>query len=248
MKKHTRLYSHYGGKVWRELEKVGYGKYSISNVFNDWLDLMLNGFLSLTDNIQRHGPDVLEKLKTNTLDGVYNDRYMEIVKHYEDKREKGDRAIDHFAEATSLLVQETQELQRDVLGEIYMVRITYGEHGQYFTPDPITDFMTEIVGLEPDEQGRICDPTCGSGRFLISASKKNPDALFVGMDLDPRCAKMCAINMYLFDLNAIVLQGNTLTNEFSKEWQIRKGGFITEHDITRQIKTEPAQGVLPLAA
>jgi type I restriction-modification system DNA methylase subunit len=220
----------------------------MEDVFSDWLDLMLNSFLALTDNIQRHGLGVVEKLKTNTLDGIYNDRYMEIVKRYEDKREKGDRAIDHFTEATSLLIQETEELQRDVLGEIFMVRITYGEHGQFFTPDHITDMMASIVGLKPDEQERVLDPTCGSGRTLIAASKKNPNALFVGMDLDPRCAKVCAINMYLFDLNAIVLQGDTLRYEFSKEWQIRKGGFITEQDIVKQTKPKLAQGVLPLAA
>lgn len=42
-----------------------------------------------------------------------------------------------------------------------------GELGQFFTPRTVVDFMTEI--LDPQENEIICDPTCGSGGFLIKA-------------------------------------------------------------------------------
>ena len=42
-----------------------------------------------------------------------------------------------------------------------------GELGQYFTPRTIVDFMTNI--LDPNEGETVCDPTCGSGGFLIKA-------------------------------------------------------------------------------
>lgn len=42
-----------------------------------------------------------------------------------------------------------------------------GELGQFFTPRTIVDFMVEI--LDPQEGETICDPTCGSGGFLIKA-------------------------------------------------------------------------------
>lgn len=42
-----------------------------------------------------------------------------------------------------------------------------GELGQYFTPRTIVDFMTHI--LDPKENETVCDPTCGSGGFLIKA-------------------------------------------------------------------------------
>ena len=42
-----------------------------------------------------------------------------------------------------------------------------GELGQYFTPRTVVDFMTNI--LDPQEGEIVCDPTCGSGGFLIKA-------------------------------------------------------------------------------
>lgn len=41
------------------------------------------------------------------------------------------------------------------------------ELGQFFTPRTIVDFMVEI--LDPQEGETICDPTCGSGGFLIKS-------------------------------------------------------------------------------
>ena len=42
-----------------------------------------------------------------------------------------------------------------------------GELGQFFTPRTIVDFMVDV--LDPQEGEIICDPTCGSGGFLIKA-------------------------------------------------------------------------------
>lgn len=42
-----------------------------------------------------------------------------------------------------------------------------GELGQFFTPRTIVDFMVEV--LDPQERETICDPTCGSGGFLIKS-------------------------------------------------------------------------------
>ncbi len=42
-----------------------------------------------------------------------------------------------------------------------------GELGQFFTPRTIVDFMVEI--LDPQEGETVCDPTCGSGGFLIKS-------------------------------------------------------------------------------
>lgn len=42
-----------------------------------------------------------------------------------------------------------------------------GELGQFFTPRTIVDFMVEV--LDPQEGEIICDPTCGSGGFLIKS-------------------------------------------------------------------------------
>jgi tRNA G37 N-methylase Trm5 len=110
-----------------------------------------------------------------------------------------------------------------------MERVTWGEGGQFFTPQPVVDLMTQMVaGAESKLEERVNDPCCGSGRFLISMAKKNPNALLYGNDIDLRCTKMTALNMWLFDLNARVTCGNGLTNEWSLGYETRRGGFIRE--------------------
>jgi len=214
-----------GKRTWKELEQIRNRGYSY--FFNDWLDLILNSLLSLTDNLIEIGISMdIQKASQ----GKYNDSYMEIVKKYQDHdktRAVGERTIDHFQRAFGLLVQETLELKKDVLGEIYQAQITYGEHGQFFTPEHITEVMSELVGKDSDGE-TVMDPCCGSGRFILSRAKKNPDNYFIGQDIDERCCKMAAINMFIHDLNGEIRLGDSLTRKIHKIWKIRRGGFIYE--------------------
>lgn len=235
MKKGNIRDLHHGREVWRNLEQVAYSR-SAGQVFEDWLDLMLAAYLSVTDNLSR--PDFADKFKANRLDGVYEDRYMEIVKRYADDQPKSNRAIDRFAAATTELVKETAATGQDVLGEIYMAMVSFGEHGQFFTPQNVSAAMAQII--EPIQAETICDPCCGSGTMLIEAGKRNPNAAMTGYDLDQRCAKMCAMNMYMLDLNATVCWGDSLKMEFYREWRIGKGGVMWEREIPQEErKAEP---------
>jgi len=60
----------------------------------------------------------------------------------------------------------------------------------------------------------VSDPACGSGGFFISFEKLNPLAHFYGVDLSLICAKMTALNMWLFDLNADIYHGDSLAMKF----------------------------------
>ncbi len=226
-----------GKEVWKEIEKASYG--GQSRVFEDWIDMILNSLLALTDNLKR--PGVIEKLEKNNLDGKYEDEYMKIVKKYSEG-EKGSRPVDYMAKAWGLLYKETVETRKDILGEIYQAKITFGEHGQFFTPEHITDFMAEITGVENET---VNDPCCGSGRLLISAGKRNGEARLSGIDLDNRCAKMTALNMFMFDFNSVIYWGNSLSGEMNKKWITQKGGFIYETEAEnieiRKVVEDPAQ-------
>lgn len=216
----------YGQEAWLHLETIINRGHSRGVVFLDWLDLMLTSYLSLTDNLRR--PKFTEKLKANKLDGEYEDRYMRIVERYKDSKPRGERAIDLFAQAYGALTKEIGETQFDALGEIYEHMISYGEHGQFFTPTHVTHMMAEIAGIKDGET--VADPCCGSGRMLLSAAKVNPNAVFYGIDVDERCAKMCALNMVFFNLNGEVLWGDSLAMKFRTQWNIGRGGIIVETD------------------
>ena len=64
-------------------------------------------------------------------------------------------------------LSDTQDDIKGIAFEHFLGTTFRGELGQFFTPRTIVDFMTEI--LDPQEGEIICDPTCGSGGFLIKA-------------------------------------------------------------------------------
>ncbi len=64
-------------------------------------------------------------------------------------------------------LSDTQDDVKGIAFEQFLGTTFRGELGQFFTPRTIVDFMTNI--LDPQEGEIICDPTCGSGGFLIKA-------------------------------------------------------------------------------
>jgi hypothetical protein len=44
---------------------------------------------------------------------------------------------------------------------------------------------------------------------------------------------MTALNMWLFDLNADIYHGNSLSMELFTVWKIRKGGFLSEAAVAQ---------------
>ena len=237
-----------GKETWKLLSEIRNKGYSY--FFNDWLDLILNSLLSMTENLQEvHATKDLNKMSK----GQYNDRYMEIVNRYQERdqdKKIGERTIDLFAKAWGMLCKETLESKKDVLGEIYQAQITYGEHGQFLTPEHITDVMSKMI-CQPAAVTKcnkmlpetIMDPCCGSGRFLLSSAKENPNNYFIGQDIDERCCKMAAINLWIFDLNGEIRCGDSLTNKINKRWILHKGGFIYE-DLDPKSEQTKEEGVL----
>ncbi|MEG1567330.1 MAG: N-6 DNA methylase [Anaerovoracaceae bacterium] len=64
-------------------------------------------------------------------------------------------------------LSDTQDDVKGIAFEEFLGTTFRGELGQFFTPRTVVDFMTNI--LDPVEGETICDPTCGSGGFLIKA-------------------------------------------------------------------------------
>ena len=64
-------------------------------------------------------------------------------------------------------LSDTQDDVKGIAFEEFLGTTFRGELGQFFTPRTIVDFMTEILDTQEGEV--ICDPTCGSGGFLIKA-------------------------------------------------------------------------------
>jgi hypothetical protein len=143
----------------------------------------------------------------------------------------GKRGCDLMGQMFGELVAAMDKSNADVLGDLFQGAITYGEAGQYFTPESLTTLMSQLT-IDPDARptkGRpllINDPCCGTGRMLLAASKVNPHAELIGQDIDTRCARITAINLGLRGRYGWVLCGNSLSGE--TKFAYRVGSFFHE--------------------
>lgn len=149
------------------------------------------------------------------------DEYLDVVKPYTEGK-AGKRGCDSITELFGRIVasmEETRDETKDVLGDLFQGGITYGEKGQFLTPEPVCRMMARMQ-VEPDTdeahpacQKRVFDPACGSGRLLLAVAELQPHWEFFGQDIDLRCVRMTAINLALRNFYGYVLWGDTLRNE-----------------------------------
>lgn len=76
-----------------------------------------------------------------------------------------------FQELNNLNIRSAMNTKTDVLGAFYEVFLKYGngakEIGIVLTPRHITNFVVDVVNLQPNDI--ILDPCCGTGGFLVAA-------------------------------------------------------------------------------
>jgi len=127
-----------GKAIWKALERIERDGHSRDRLFTDWLDLMLCAYLSLT----KHTDDGKSGLDHQNS---FNDEYMAIVARYPSDRPMGARPIDYFQQAFGALVAGALEDDGDPLGDVFMSAISFGEHGQYFTPYHLSAMMAKLT-------------------------------------------------------------------------------------------------------
>lgn len=146
---------------------------------------------------------------------LMEDEYLQTIERHK-KGGKGKRSVDTLAHMFGNLVKIMDKTRDDVLGDLFQGAITYGERGQFMTPDPICRMMAamNLPEEKTDLDGRrsVNDPCCGSGRMLLAAAEIQPNWHFVGQDVDLRCTRMTAINLALRNHYGHVVHGNSLTN------------------------------------
>lgn len=199
-------------QILKPLDRIQSRGYTMSKVFRDWVGLMLY-------SLKRR-----------------DEPYLEVMDRYPNDREKGDREADLFSEAFAELMNQTAKYEQEMLGDCYMeIAGNYSVQGmgQYFTPQPMCDMMAQmtIPGTE-EESPTVADPACGSGRLLHSAAKLLPTtAHFTGIDLDSICAHMATLNLCFFNMDGVIIHGNSLSMEYYNGWIIKRsvmGGSIRE--------------------
>lgn len=214
-------------------------RFSLFTVFDDFLTMSI---AACTQNLQ-------------TKKSWYEEEYLETIAKYKESELRHE-----FPKAFSYLIAEMEErvgssLGNDVLGDFFEQHISNGRNGQYFTPEPVCQFMASITNsdsvndTETKRPLRILDPSCGSGRMLLAAHRANGQGHeYYGIDIDRTCVKMTALNLFLNGMwNSEVMCANALspddfvisyrisfiplgifkieTREQSKLWNLHRSSF-----------------------
>jgi type I restriction enzyme M protein len=116
--------------------------------------------------------------------------------------------------------EQWSSLSADVKGDAYEGLLqknaedVKGGAGQYFTPRSLIAAMVEVVAPHPGET--ICDPSCGTGGFLLAAhdhiakhhqldreqKKQLKSGTFYGIELVDSVTRLCAMNLLLHGIGS----------------------------------------------
>lgn len=175
-------------------DKAAYGS-NYNKVFEDFLTMCICCF---SQNIF-------------TGKSFYEDEYLSVIEPY-----KANDTLKYFPELFAEMIIYMEEKKdnsqgNDLLGEFFQQEITRGRNGQFFTPFHVCSMMGQMVSAEVTNNLKVLDPTCGSGRMLM-AFAKNASVIhrYYGIDIDPLCVKMSAINLFLNGLSGEVICANSL--------------------------------------
>lgn len=177
--------------------------------------------------------------------GQMEEQYMATVKRHTEGKQ-GRRGCDSISHAFGTLVDAMEKTRKDILGDLFQGGITYGEAGQFLSPEPICNMMAQMTvdgaDVPAGERKRVADPCCGSGRMLLAVADLKPHWEFIGQDVDIRCVRMTAINLALRNLYGYVIWGNSLGLE--KRLVYRTGfnltGFVRELRADESLPSPPS--------
>lgn len=101
--------------------------------------------------------------------------------------------------------------------ERFFPEVFKAEHGQFFTPRPLVELMTDMAEVRPGD--RVLDPTCGSGTFLVVA--QNRGAEVEGIEVDPELVALCRLNLALHGADPrSVRQADLFRDRPTEQWDV----------------------------
>lgn len=117
----------------------------------------------------------------------------------------------------------------DILGDAYEYMIGQfaagagKKAGEFYTPQEVSEILSEIVVTGKTRLKSVYDPTCGSGSLLLRTARGgNADTIF-GQEKNPTTFNLCRMNMLLHGIkykDFEIHNGDTLENDELGEHQL----------------------------
>lgn len=199
-------------KAQKEIIKILRGMTGKWSLYPLWRDFLVLAACTISNSVDKQQWQKRE------------DMYMQTIEKY-DKDE-----ANKFAEMFALVVTGLSGARMgDFLGELYMqLEIGNKDVGQFFTPYHVSKLMAQLIDVEPNENGVVTlnEPACGSGGLIIAyaeamkVNKKNfqTQLKVVCNDLDYDVVKMAYIQLSLLGIDAVIMQGDTITMKMNEVW------------------------------
>ena len=187
------------------------GKYSPYVIFTDWIKCCS---LSIQNTLYQFFRDELWKTREK--------EYMDTIGRY--SKEEAYKFVEMF----NMLAETMEEGLTDILGQIYMESgMGSKSTGQFFTPFHLSELTAKLAiqdQIDSFDGGKIPlnEPSAGGGGMIIAAAKvlqehgidyqRHLDV--VAQDLDWNGVYMCYLQMSLYGISGIVVQGDTLADPY----------------------------------
>ncbi|MDI9428114.1 MAG: type I restriction-modification system subunit M, partial [Spirochaetota bacterium] len=142
---------------------------------------------------------------------------------------RNERLVKLLDEIGNMKLGDYQDNTIDAFGDAYeflmsMYASNAGKSGgEFFTPQEVSELLTQIALAGKTEVNKVYDPACGSGSLLLKAAKilgkENVRQGFFGQEINLTTYNLCRINMFLHDIDYDkfdIAHGDTLTDP--KHW------------------------------
>ncbi|MCI2046887.1 MAG: type I restriction-modification system subunit M [Faecalibacterium sp.] len=145
----------------------------------------------------------IEDHNSGKLRGVFRSIDFNSQVDFGNVKEKNAILRNLLEDFSGLDLRPSQLGSADIIGDAYEYMIANfasdagKKGGEFFTPSQVSELIAQLV--QPKENDRIYDPTCGSGGLLLKAYKKVPNkkAAVYGQEVNAQTWALCTMNMFL---------------------------------------------------
>lgn len=131
-------------------------------------------------------------------------------------------SMSRFSDMMGMLWEAFDTEINDYLGQIYMEgNMGNKSTGQFFTPFHLAELVAMMQPNDPEQKVIVNEPACGGGGMVLAKAKAIQAAggnyqetlKVIAQDLDWTGVYMTYTQLSMAGINAVVIQGDTLTGE-----------------------------------
>lgn len=185
------------------------------------------------ENLNEHLDKIFKNIESSAIGTESEDDFKGLFSDVDVNSNKLGKSVEECNRRLTALIKGVASMNLgdyknnsiDMFGDAYeflmgMYASNAGKSGgEYFTPQEVSELLTQIAVMGKKQVNKVYDPACGSGSLLLKAAKilgkENVRLGFFGQEINLTTYNLCRINMFLHDIDYDkfdIANGDTLTN------------------------------------